>query len=276
MVVRKPYFERILLSLAGFFAVVPVVSGQTPASQVATSPQAANEDLSFEVVTIKPSAPTMEADGMESDGHRFTIRNGRVAYLMTYAYDLPPKQIVGGPAWLRTDKYDIVAVTPGKSDAQQVKGMVRRLLAERFGLSFHREKRTVAVYALLVEKAGPKMEKSMAETDRGSGFRGRGMGQLTVTNGSMADFARWLNGGVLDRPVIDQTGLTGKFNFTLNWMPDESQYGGMGMRMPSTDSANALPSFFTAIKEQIGLKMDATKADVDVLVIDHVEKPTEN
>jgi uncharacterized protein (TIGR03435 family) len=152
--------------------------------------------------------------------------------------------------------------------------MVRRLLAERFGLSFHRERRTLATYALLVEKAGPKMEKSEADADRGSGFRGRGMGQLTVTNGSMAGFARWLNGGILDRPVIDKTGLTGKFNFKLNWMPDESQYEGMGTRMPSTD--NALPSFFTAIKEQIGLKMDATKADVDVLVIDHVEKPTEN
>jgi uncharacterized protein (TIGR03435 family) len=195
---------------------------------------------------------------------------------MTYAYDLQPKQIVGGPQWLTTDKYDIVAVTPEKSDAQQLKGMVRRLLAERFGLSFHREKRMLAAYALLVDKAGPKMEKSEVDPDRGSGFRGRGMGQLTVTNGSMAGFARWLNGGILDRPVIDETGLTGKFNFALNWMPDESQYGGMGTRMPPSDSANTLPSFFTAIKEQIGLKMDPTKANIDVLVIDHVEKPTPN
>lgn len=276
MVTRKPYSQRTLLSLVGSFVVVSAAFGQTSAPKAATSPREADADLSFEVATIKPSAPTTDADGMEVNGHSVKVRNGRVAYLITYAYDLQPRQIVGGPAWLTTDKYDIVALMPEKSDRQQLKGMVRRLLAERFGLSFHCEKRMLPAYALLVDKAGPKMEKSEADPERGSGFRGRGMGQLTVTNGSMAGFAHWLNGGILDRPVIDETGLTGRFNFTLNWMPDDSQYEGMGTRMPSTDSANALPSFFTAIKEQIGLKIDPTKANLDVLIIDHVDKPTEN
>jgi uncharacterized protein (TIGR03435 family) len=196
---------------------------------------------------------------------------------MSFAYEIQPRQIVGGPAWRMTGKYDIVAVTPEQPDGRQLKGMVRKLLTERFGLSFHREKRTLPAYVLVLDSADTKMEKSDADANRGSSFRGRGMGHLTETYGSMPDFARWLNSGILDRPVIDQTGLTGKFNFTLNWTPDESQYGGMGSRVPpTTDNASALPGFFTAIKEQTALKMDATKVNVDVLVIDHVEKPTEN
>jgi len=254
---------------------VSVVSGQISTPHAATSPNAASEDLSFEVATIKPSAPTTNSDGIESDGHRLTIRNGRVAYLITFAYDIPWRQLVGGPAWLTTDKYDIVAVASEKADTQQMKSMTRRLLAERFGLGIHREKRTLPAYALLVDKGGPKMEKSTSDV-HGSGFRGRGMGELTVINGSMTGFAKWLNSGILDRPVIDETGLTDKYNFTLNWMPDDSQYGGVGVRVPSSDGASSLPNFFTAIKEQIGLKMSPTKADVDVLVIDHVERPSEN
>jgi uncharacterized protein (TIGR03435 family) len=275
---RKLYTREFPLVLASLlFAAGPGASSQANQRQATTSQQATKPDLSFEVATIKPSNPTTDADGMQSDGHRFTVRNAKLAYLMSFAYDIQSRQIVGGPAWMMTDKYDIAAVTPEQTDGRQLKGMVRKLLAERFGLSFHREKRTLPAYVLVLDKADAKMEKSEADANSGSSFRGRGMVRLTVTNGSMPDFARWLNSGILDRPVIDETGLTGKFNFTLNWTPDDSRYGGMGSRTPPpTDNASALPGFFTAIKEQTGLKMDATKVDVDVLVIDHVEKPAEN
>jgi uncharacterized protein (TIGR03435 family) len=138
---------------------------------------------------------------MESDGHRLTIRNGRVAYLITFSYDVPWRQLVGGPEWATTDRYDVVAVASEKADAQEVKSMRRRLLGERFGLGFHREKRRLPAYELLVDKGGPKMETSASDT-HGSGFQGRGMGQLTVTNGRMPGFAKWLNSVILDRPVI--------------------------------------------------------------------------
>jgi uncharacterized protein (TIGR03435 family) len=218
--------------------------GQANQPQAPPSQQTTYPDLSFEVATIKPSDPTSDADGMQSDGRRFTVRNAKLVYLMSFAYDIQPRQIVGGPAWMTTDKYDIVALTPEQPDGRQLKGMVRRLLAERFGLSFHREKRTLPAYVLVLDKADTKMEKSEADANSGSSFRGRGMGHLTVTNGSMPDLVRWLNSGILDRPVIDETGLTGKFNFTLNWTPDESQYSGMGSRVPPpTDNASALPGF---------------------------------
>jgi uncharacterized protein (TIGR03435 family) len=103
------------------------------------------------------------------------------------------------------------------------------------------------------------------------------LGDLHVTNANMADFAGLMQEAVLDRPVLDQTGLNGRFDFTLKWTPDDSQFGGMGAKIPPpTDSANAPPALYTAIQEQIGLKLDATKAPAEVLVIDHVEKPSEN
>jgi uncharacterized protein (TIGR03435 family) len=103
------------------------------------------------------------------------------------------------------------------------------------------------------------------------------VGKLNVRNALMSDFTGLMQGVVLDRPVVDQTGLTGRFDFTLNWTPDDSQFAGMGARIPPpTDSADAPPNLYTAIQEQIRLKLEATKAPADVMVIDHVEKPSAN
>ena len=100
---------------------------------------------------------------------------------------------------------------------------------------------------------------------------------FTATNATMGDFAGVLQAAVLDRPVVDQTGLQGRFDFPLKWTPDESQFGGMGMKIPPpSENADAPPGLFTAIQEQIGLKLESTKAPVEVLVIDHIEKPSEN
>jgi uncharacterized protein (TIGR03435 family) len=105
----------------------------------------------------------------------------------------------------------------------------------------------------------------------------RGLGDLGVRNANMADFTGLMQQAVLDRPVLDQTELTGRYDFTLVWTPDDSQFAGMGAKIPPpTDSANAPPNLYTAIQEQIGLKLEATKAPADVMVIDHVEKPSEN
>jgi uncharacterized protein (TIGR03435 family) len=108
----------------------------------------------------------------------------------------------------------------------------------------------------------------------GMGFPG-GLGNFAANNASMPNFANILQTLVLDRPVVDQTGLAGRFTFALHWTPDESQFHGAKIPPPS-DGADAPPSLFTAIQEQIGLKLEAVKAPVDVMVIDHVEKPSEN
>jgi uncharacterized protein (TIGR03435 family) len=156
--------------------------------------------------------------------------------------------------------------------------MVQKLLAERFQFSIHHDKRELSIYALSVAKGGPKLAKSEGDPNGLPAlfFRGK-LGDLTVRNANMADFAGLMQAAVLDRPVVNQTGLEGKYDFTLNWTPDDSQFSGMGAKIPPpTDSADAPPNLYTAIQEQIGLKLDATKAPTDVLVIDKVEKPSAN
>jgi bla regulator protein blaR1 len=160
---------------------------------------------------------------------------------------------------------------------KQLKGMLQKLLASRFQLKFHQDKKELSVYVLSVAKSGPKLTKSEGDPNGLPGLFFRQLGRLNVRNANMNDFVQLLQGAVMDRPVLDQTGLTGRFDFTLNWTPDDSQFGGMGAKVPPpTDGANAPPNLYTAIQEQIGLKLDATKASAEVMVVDHVEKPSEN
>jgi uncharacterized protein (TIGR03435 family) len=130
---------------------------------------------------------------------------------------------------------------------------------------------------LAVAKPGPKLTKSEGDPNGLPGLFFHALGDLHVTNGNMADFAGLMQEAVLDCPVLDQTGLAGRFDFTLNRTPDDSQFSSMGAKIPPpTDSANAPPSLYTAIQEQLGLKLDASKALAEVLVIDNVEKPSYN
>ena len=162
---------------------------------------------------------------------------------------------------------------------QQWKDMMQKLIAERFALTFHRDKKELSVYVLSVARSGSKLTKSEADPSRhfGWSFRGRIGGDLNFSDANMTDFANLMQRNVLDRPVVDQTGLTGRYDFTLDFTPDESQFEGMGTKVsPPTDSANPPPNLYTAIQEQLGLKLEATKALAEVVVIDHVEKPSEN
>jgi uncharacterized protein (TIGR03435 family) len=156
--------------------------------------------------------------------------------------------------------------------------MIQKMAAERYKLTFHPDKKELSVYVLSVAKGGPKLTKSEGDPNGLPGlfFRGK-PGDLGVRNATIADFTGLMQSAVLDKPVVNQTGLTGKYDFTLLWTPDDSQFQGMGAKIPPpTDSANAPPNLYTAIQEQIGLKLEATKAPADVMVIDHVEKPSEN
>src|SRR5262249_17228190 len=151
-------------------------------------------------------------------------------------------------------------------------------LTDRFQLSFHRDKRELSVYAITVDKAGSKLIKSTADPNGLPGLGLRALGNLVVRNANMSDFCNLLQSVVLDRPVVDQTGLSGRFDFTLFWTPDDFQFGGGGAggAPPQTENGTNAPDLFTAFKEQLGLKLDSTKAPAEVFVIDKVEKPSAN
>jgi uncharacterized protein (TIGR03435 family) len=243
-------------------------------------PMDANASPTFEVATIKPSKPDEQRKAIIVQGRRMHIINQPLSRMICFAYGVQVNQLIGLPAWADTDKYDIDAEPDGEGmpNDKQWKGMIQKLIVERYKFTFHQDKRELPVYVLSVAKTGPKLTKSEGDPNGLPGlfFRGR-PGDLGVRNANMADFVGLLQSAVLDRPVVDQTGLTGRFDFTLIWTPDDSQFASMGARIPPpTDSANAPPSLYTAIQEQIGLKLDATKAPADVLVIDDVEKPSEN
>jgi uncharacterized protein (TIGR03435 family) len=243
-------------------------------------PMDANANPSFEVATIKPSKPDEQRKAFLVRGRRFEVINQPLVQILCFAYDVQEKQLIGLPLWAEIEKYDISGEPEGEGapSGRQWKGMLQKLVVERFRLTFHRDKRELSVYALSVAKGGPKLTKSPGDPNGLPGlfFRGR-LGDLGVRNANMADFTQLMQSAVLDRPVVDQTGLSGRFDFTLDWTPDDSQFAGMGAKFsPPTDSANAPPNLYTAIQEQIGLKLEATKAPADVMVIDHVDKPSEN
>jgi uncharacterized protein (TIGR03435 family) len=242
-------------------------------------PMAADADPAFEVATIKPSAPDAQGKGFRVRGRQFSTLNTSLSDLITFAYGLHPRQITNAPDWLTKDKYDLAAEPDGEGQPndKQWKTMVQKLLADRFQLTFHHDKAELSVYALTVGKTGSKLVKSVGDPNGLPGLFFRGLGALNVRNATMTDFTGLMQAAVLDRPVVDQTGLPGRYDFTLNWTPDETQFASMGVSVPPpADNAAAPPDLFTAIQEQLGLKLEATKAMVDILVIDRVAKPSAN
>ena len=194
--------------------------------------------------------------------------NATVATIFLVAYGIHGKQIVGGPAWFSKDRYDINGVpdVPGVPSLKQMQAMYQKLLADRFHLIFHREVREIPIYALTVAKGGAMLKPADPNENLNTGNSGGG-GQRTLkfTNMSMPDFALNMN-FYEDRPVIDQTALPGRYDFTLRWTSDVS----------AENEPGAPPSLFTAIKEQLGLRLDAVKGPAEVFVIDRVERPSAN
>jgi len=233
----------------------------------------------FEVATVKVSDENFRGRYivMESD-HRFVERNYTVKGLIAAAYDLNPKTISGEPAWANTNHYDIEAVTPDavRPTRDEQMAMLRVLMKERFGLSFHREKKEFSIYALEVAKGGPKLKPSAsADTPPtvGPGVVNPDRLVLPGRNATTGELASLLQRAVLDRPVVDQTGLTGRYDFDLAWAQDESQFGG---DVPKASEATPVLPLFEAIQQQLGLRLEAKRGMVDTLVVDAVEKPSGN
>ena len=244
-------------------------------------PMPADAKPKFEVATIKPGQPNQPGKNIGFRGREFRARNFNVYDLIGFAYGLHTKQVVGGPEWLDAQLFDISGVpdVEGQPSMAQMNMLMESLLTERFQLKFHYEKRELPVYAITV-KGAPKMDVSKASADAGSGFGFRRLGDLRVRNMTMAEFAKWMQRSVTDRPVVDQTGLKDRYDFSLKWTPDDSQFAQFrstgAVPQVNPDDANAPPSLYTAMQEQLGLKIEPTKAMDEVMVIDHVEKPSEN
>ena len=246
-------------------------------------PMAGDANPGFDVVTVKPGVPGARGKNFGFPGTHFIARNMDMNDLVAFAYGLHSKQIIGAPDWFGTDLFDIDGKpdVEGQPSLHQMEMMVQKLLPDRFALKFHHEQRELSVYIVTVAPGGPKMTTTTAGPNDPQGFGFRGLGDLIVRNMNMNEFASWMQSGVMDKPVVDHTGLADKYDFTLKWTPDDSQFaqfrGVSGpVTPPAGDNPNAPPSLYTAMPEQIGLKIEAGKAMDDVIVIDHVEKPSAN
>jgi uncharacterized protein (TIGR03435 family) len=258
--------------------VMPAATWAIPEPPEKIAPMAATANPSFDIATIKPSKPDQQGKGFTIRGRSFITINTSLVDLITFAYNLHPKQIIGLPAWTATDNYDLDAIpdTPGVPNEKQLKSMVQKLLADRFKLVFHHEKKELSAYVITLAKGGSKLTPTTSEEGGLPTLMFQGLGNMVNVNATIPGFAAVMQAAVLDRPVVDQTGLTGRYDFTLKWTPDESQFAGMGVKVPPPTDKDTLPSLFTAMPEQLGLKLDPVKTPVDVLVIDHVEKPSQN
>ncbi|MEI9970030.1 MAG: TIGR03435 family protein [Terracidiphilus sp.] len=264
---KKP--ARIVIA---FFAIA--ILSVNVSAQVAPAAQ------SFDVASIHIN--NSETDGHHhlisdpTEGHFRTV-NLALRELIQFAYDMPDSQILGGPAWLDSIMFDIDAKSDPAVDAElralppeqarhQKQLMVQSLLADRFELKVHQETRQLPVYALVVAKDGPKFKPS--QINGTTIDAGRARLHIAGSDDTMSVLAQEL-AQVLGRVVVNETGLSGRYDLTLRWTPDDAA-------ALASSSPDIPPDIFTAIQEQLGLKLESTKDPVPVLVIDSVQKPSPN
>jgi uncharacterized protein (TIGR03435 family) len=267
----------------------PETAWEIPKPQPPPKPMAADADPSFEVATIKPNnSGATSMQGLVIRGRNFMTRASSLGDLISFSYEVQAKQIVNAPDWLEKDRYDIEAVPEqeGVPNPEQIRIMIRKLLADRFGLKFHHDKRDMSAYVLTAGKDGNKLKSTQIQGNL-PGIRiqpGTGGITLNMINATIGDFTGFLQILVLDRPVVDKTGIQGRYDYQCTFTPDDSQFGGHPPPMPAQGSNNgssdtataAAPSLYDALQQELGLKLSAEKTAVDVIAIDSVQKPTAN
>jgi bla regulator protein blaR1 len=321
-VARKLDFSRkLLLGVAAVLAAaMPIVFGLINAPQLrAQSGQTASGPLpSFEVASIKHDHSQADHSGANlirvggPDASRWTASNLTAKMLVTFAYNIKDFQVSGGPSWINSDRFDIDAKVEDSLAAQmqklprmqqqdQMRLMVRSLLADRFKLAVSHDTKELPVYELVIAKGGPKLKESAPPDAQNSaapapppasagsalptpprgGFMmsvGRG-GEATLTSkgAPIANLVSLLSQQV-GRQIVDQTGLKGEYDISLKWTSDSGLGGGPLPAAPDSTSANDVggTSIFTALQDQLGLRLESTKGPVDTIVIDHIEEPSEN
>jgi uncharacterized protein (TIGR03435 family) len=264
---RAKVIPTLLLSLVLLGAIANAGAQEQAASKPSTP--APTQSTTFDVISIRPSDPKNLSMTIRPTPNNFIVTGASLKFIVQYAYDLHGFQLEGVPAWMASTRFDIVAKSetasaPAQSEDFEASQKLTRtrlqsLLADRFQFRAHKGTMQMPVYGLVVAKGGPKLEASTAST----GFSTR-PGQFICSDATMDDLASLLSGS-MDRMVIDQTKLPGSYKFTLKWTPDES---------PNPNPN--LPGIFTAIQEQLGLKLVPTKGPVEMLIIDHIEQPSAN
>ena len=284
----KPFFAFVVVvAIAPFAAAAPQSPAPSPLASVPNIP-------TFEVVSVKANRSNSDPQSMRLlPGGRVTVTNTPLRPIILTAYGLLPQQLVGAPAWIDLERFDIVAqarenLLPsppgGPPGAAQL--ALQRLLAERFNLAVHTDKRELPIYALTVARGdgrlGPRMAPAKVDCAPLMAAYGRGEapmpprsecgisgapGRVTARGANLTMLARTVLAGAADRMIEDRTGLTGGFDFDLEFTPDP------GTAAPTPADH---PSLFTALEEQLGLKLQPRRESVDVVVVDRVERPTEN
>ena len=240
----------------GAAVIVWALSGQTPAVAPA-----------FEVAVVRPNRSGRNGIGGRGvciSGGRVMVSNIPLSLILEQVYDVKEFQLAGRPSWLTTERFDIEAKAGAPVAYERCQQMMQTLLADRFGLALHRETRQLPIYRLVLARNGPKgLHKPDAGAPLGiKTFLTGSKGQIDTWAISMAQLAGMLaRTGELENMVVDGTGLDGNYQFTLEWSHDSG-----------AADATAGPSLFVALQEQLGLKLEATKGPVEVLVIDHIEK----
>jgi uncharacterized protein (TIGR03435 family) len=252
-----PSAVRLSAALTAFTVAFPTPGRPQPPSQ-------------FEVAVIRPTTADLKAGTSFNvfEGGRLKITNEPIKLLIRAAFQLQNAQIAGYPEWVESDRFDIEAKTgkPGQITPDEMAPLLQALLAERFGFKFHREARDLNVSALVVDKAhkGASNLKPAAEPEK-AGMNTHGgpkNSQLVATSTTVAALAAYV-GNRLGRLVVDSSGLTGVYDFTLEWSPEES-------------ADSAAPSLTTALHDQLGLRLASQKSPVEVLVIDSIQRPSGN
>jgi uncharacterized protein (TIGR03435 family) len=238
--------------------------------------------LRFDVASLKPSAPGFHESTtvrMAPGGQRYIGENASLKLLMIVAYRLKADQISGGPSWMDSERYDMNAQAERQSSVEELHVMLQNLLADRFKLQFHKEKKELPVYVLAVDGAGnPKLQPHEAE-NAGEPWIDIGGKMLQTTMHAKSvrmDYFTFRLSQMMDRPVVDQTKLNGAYDFDLAFTRE----------LPPNMSENTLingapvdtsgPTIFEALRKQLGLRLEAQKAPVDILIVDHAEKPAAN
>jgi len=238
-------------------------------------------DLRFEVASLKPSTGQTPGGGIRPapGGQRYEATNCPIKLMIQVAYRVKAEQIVGGPGWLDTDRYDMEAKAEKPSTGDELHVMLMNLLVDRLQLKFHQEKRDMAMHALTVGKDGAKITPHQA-ANAGEPWIDQSQEKflhmkMTATFAPMDYFAFRLS-QLMDRPVVDLTNMAGGYDFTLAFTRELPPGFPEGGRINGEEPDTSGPSVFEAVKQQLGLELKAQKGPVPVIVIDHAEKPSAN
>ena len=273
---------RALIVGLFIFAAIAVPGAQAPPAQT-PSP-------AFEVASVKPNKSVDQRVVMVAEPNgRFMATNIRLPFLIRTANQLQDYQIAGGPDWLNSDRFDIVAKADDPAFPGDLLARLRSLLADRFKLTSHSETRELPVYALVRARKDGTLGPRLRPTECPEPPRApcanvsNGAGRLTLRAAPMSQIVQFLSPSV-NRVIIDRTTLSGNFDVDLEWTPDQLRDFKASPDLPpgTLPQLNGVPfdpngpSIFTAVQEQLGLKLESTRGPIDVLVIDHVEHPTED